>query len=279
VRDLVEHGILLQHLTMQELQVASWLDAELLGEKTARFVERPERLGLAAGVVERAHLQGPQALTQGIARDQGPECCQGSRSVPDEQHRLDPILLGRSAQLVEASDLCGGEWLEGEIGVRRAAPETERGVERAPGSGRVTADEGEMGLGGESFEAVGIDAVRDDAQGVTRRLGDDHRGGRPRHAPRLQDPAEVRDVRLQRRRGGARRSRTPQLVDETVDRHDLVQHHEQHGEDRALAWRSEIDPSSVRVDDLQGPEDPEVHRPRSDPSGPSEILVHPYQVA
>ena len=91
----VQRRVLLQHLTVQQLQPASGLEAELLGEQATSFFVRAERLGLAACTVEHPHLQRTQALAQWRGGDEWPERRQGTWSVTDEEPRLDPVLLGR----------------------------------------------------------------------------------------------------------------------------------------------------------------------------------------
>ena len=90
-------------------------------------------------------------------------------------------------------------------------------------------------------------------QDVPRRACDQHRTGR---TERL---AQLGDAHLQRRAARIRRLLAPQVVDEPVGRHDLVNAQQQNREQRALLGARQRH-QRVAVGDLERAEDPEVHR-------------------
>ena len=71
--------------------------------------------------------------------------------------------------------------------------------------------------------------------------------------------AQLGDAHLQRRTARLRRLLAPQVVDEPVGRHDLVNAHQQNREQRALLGARQRH-QRVAVGDFKRAEDPEVHR-------------------
>ena len=93
--------------------------------------------------------------------------------------------------------------------------------------------------------------TRLDANRVARRPGDDAVGA--------EDLPQAGDVVLHRVDGGLRRLEAPELVDQAVDRNNLVRVGEQEGEQRPLPAASKRDRHAV-VENLERAEDPELHR-------------------
>ena len=75
-----------------------------------------------------------------------------------------------------------------------------------------------------------------------------------------QDLAQLGDVDLDALRRFRRRLLAPELVDQAVDRDDLVRVHQQRGQERALLRRPERD-RAARLEGLDRPEDAELHVP------------------
>src|SRR5262249_22565372 len=90
---------------MEALQLWRGVGAELLSEESARLVVRNQGVGLAAGGVERAHVQAPNTLVQRVGGDQ---CFQlrnqtGVRAAGEL--RLDPVAGRVQPELLEAKHL------------------------------------------------------------------------------------------------------------------------------------------------------------------------------
>ena len=150
-------------------------------------------------------------------------------------------------ELLEAPRLGLGEGLGDHVGQRRAAPERQR-LAQEPRGGRRR---GVLGLGHERLEAAQVEVVAAEPEDVARLL----RLDRVRRRERL---AQLRDVVLQRVRRVGRRCGAPQLVDQAVDRDDLVGARDQEREERPLPRSADAD-RTAPVDDLQGSEDAELH--------------------
>jgi hypothetical protein len=124
----------------------------------------------------------------------------------------------------------------------------------------VTVVEGPPPFRRQVLEPYGVDLERSHAEGVTGCFRDKHGRRCPWRPIGFEHPAEVRDVGLQRGRRGLGWRLPPELVDETIDRDDLVQVDEEHREDGALARRAEIDSMPGGINDLQRSEHSEVPR-------------------
>ena len=141
------------------LELGPGVEAELAIERLARIAVGLERLGLAAGPVERQHQLRPQSFAGWMVRDQ-PLQLRDQRLVAAEgEVGLDPILDRDQPRLLEPGDLVLGERLIGEVGERRPAPERERLIEARRRSVGVAAVERLAALGGEPGETLRVDVV------------------------------------------------------------------------------------------------------------------------
>jgi hypothetical protein len=87
-----------------------------------------ERLRLAPGAIEGEHALRVQRLSQRLLGDQGLEPGDRLGVAPGDELGFDRQLDRPHVKLLEATDLCGGERLGGDVGKRGAAPELERGA-------------------------------------------------------------------------------------------------------------------------------------------------------
>ena len=94
-------------------------------QRAAEVVVDRERVGVAAGPVEREHRLPAQALAQRKPGDLGRQLADQLCVTARHQVRLDAVLEARQPQLVEAVALELREGL-GELGERLAAPERQR---------------------------------------------------------------------------------------------------------------------------------------------------------
>ena len=172
------------------------------------------------------------------------------RVPPEGEVGVDPQLERAHAELLQADDLHLRPVGVRSVGERRAAPELQRVVQEARGVfGRRR-----LRVVHEPLEGEQVELVRGDADQVAGLLRDDDLSP----AERL---PELRDVVLQRVRRVARRRVAPHRVDQHVRGDDLVRPQEQEREQGALTLAAEHERMPVR-DDLERPQDPELHRCR-----------------
>ncbi len=97
--------LLANDLAGEELELPARLQAELGVETGARRLIERECLGLAAGPVQRDHQLRDEALSIGVRVDVCPELADELAVATEGELRLDALLDGDEAQLLEALDL------------------------------------------------------------------------------------------------------------------------------------------------------------------------------
>ena len=105
-------------------------------------------------------------------------------------------------------------------------------------------------VGGEAGEAGGVNGVIGHLQRVAGGARDDGAGDQP---------AEVRDVPLNRLAGGVGRCGAPQRVNDPVDRDHASALHQQQREQRPLPPGGDAHVGAVLVENPHGTKDLEVH--------------------
>jgi hypothetical protein len=171
-----------------------------------------------------------------------------------------PVLQGHQAKLLQPLPLGLGEGLVGHLGQGGPAPQPKCLPQHLGRRPRLAALQQPMALLGQRHKTSGIQILSSDHQPVPRGLSDQHPRRRPGWATRLQRPAQVGDVGLQR---GGRLRRwllAPQLLDQPVQRDYLVGVHQEHRQQSALLGSSQLH-QMLAVQDLQRSKDPELHRP------------------
>jgi hypothetical protein len=167
---------------VQRAQLRTRLDAELIDQQPPAGREDVERLGLAAGAVQREHQLPTQALAQRVLGDQRLELRGDLAVTAQSQPRLHVVLEGGDPLLLQAPDRLLGPRLVAQVGERRAAPQRQRlgqhvgGVLRA---GRLPR------AGRQLLEARDVQLLGTDPRHVARAHGDDHRRPRPVGLDRL----------------------------------------------------------------------------------------------
>jgi hypothetical protein len=139
--------------------------------------------------------------------------------------------------LLEGADVVLGEILVGEVRERSTGPDVDSLLEFGCSARDVSAPNLRKPLPDQPFEAKNVDRVRWSVQGVPGCPGLDER----RPVAVGESLAEVRHIELNGVFGSARRGLAPNLLDDLVDRHDLVgvkQQNRQHG---ALLGRAQFD--------------------------------------
>jgi hypothetical protein len=161
--------------------------------------------------------------------------------------RLDPLLDGDHAQLLEPAGLGLRELLEREVGESRATPERQGLLEQlAPIAGRSAASGAK-----ELLEAVRIDPLRIDPEEVT--------GSARLENVLAQLSPQARDRVLKGRRRRSRSVLPVQEVDQPVGRYDATGLEQENCEKGALPVAAECERASLGFD-LERAQDPEVER-------------------
>ena len=177
----VELGILAQDGLVQLAQLAARLDAELLDQVAARCLVDLERVGVAAGAVEREHELGVGALAQRLLPGQRLELAHELGMAAEREVGVDPRLQAGQAELLQAGDLGLGEGLVAEVRKGRATPERQRPAQRVRRFAARPALEQPPRLVEELLEQVAVALARERRAAGTRPAGS--AGGRRRRAP------------------------------------------------------------------------------------------------
>ena len=168
-----ERAVLAQDALLELTQRVARLDGELLHERTPRVLECLQGVGLASATVEGEHELPAGALPEGLLAHKRLELGDHLGVAPEGELGFDQLLATAEAQLIQPRDARLGEGLVGEIGQRRAAPQTpglrqHRG--RPPG---VAGGQGAARAVIEPLAAQGVDLVDAQLQHVAGRPGDE----------------------------------------------------------------------------------------------------------
>ena len=104
-----ERRILHEDRPLEVAELAGGLDAQLLGERVAGLTIGVERVGLAAGAIEREHQLRVETLAHRLGRDELLQLADQLAVAAGRQVGLDADLDRREPLLFEAGDLSGGE--------------------------------------------------------------------------------------------------------------------------------------------------------------------------
>ena len=247
-RLLFERGILAQDRSLEVTKRPARFEAELLAQNATRIAVCLERLRLATRAVKSQHELVAEPLAQWVLGDEALELAdQLGRSTTSEL-RLQVSLDRNEAELFEACDLGLGEPLRPKVGERFSAPQ------------RACPLPGDASLRGalrsrlpdEGLDLVDVVLAVGDLQQVSGCLRLESR--------RDEQSAQVRDMHLQRLRGGVGDVLFPKCVDQRVGRDDAVRVQQQHREQRPLLRAADVDrpPSVVQ---LERPQESKSHLP------------------
>ena len=217
-----QRRIVLEDPPLERAELLARLHPRLLDDREPRLLIGGERVEPPVGAVERQHLQPTQALVRRMLARQRVQLADRLAVQPELELRLEAHLERVQPLLLETTDRILREAPVGEVGQRRPRPEPERLSQRA----RPLPRRHPPRLQHEPLEAAHVDRLGIDPQPVA---------GRPRlerlGAEQLPQ-ARHAVLHVGRRRG--RRSPLPQLVDQPVERHDVVRLQEEERHQRAL---------------------------------------------
>ena len=205
---------------MELTQRRTRLDAELVAQRAPAVMERLERVGLAAGGVERAHQLAAQPLAQRVASHLRVELGHQRGVVTEREVRLDPVLERAEPLLLQPRDLRLGEVLIGEVGERGTAPHRERLPEPLCRRRGITGFERGPAVAQLQLEAVGVQLARGDVEDVSAALCAKRAGAGIGAVG--ERPAQLRHGVLERLPRCRRRRLPPELVDQALGGDELV---------------------------------------------------------
>jgi hypothetical protein len=167
----IERRILPQDRPLQLLERDARIDPEPVDERPAGVLVLVQRVRLPTRPVERRHQVPPQALAERVLRDECLELPDQLVMAPEREVGVDPELHRSQPDLLESRDGSLGEALVGEVDERRASPQGQRLAQPLRPVCRQAARQQASPLVHEAFEAVEIERVRLDPDGVAGRSG------------------------------------------------------------------------------------------------------------
>ncbi len=252
-----ERGVVGQHPAVERVQLRARLQAEFTDQFRPRTLVRDECLAPPSAAVQSEHQLAVQPLAQRVAGDGGLDVHEDGRMPAEAELRLDPLLEGGHAGVVEPWRLDLGQLLRTAARQSVSPPQGQRGAQ--PGGGRgVVPPLRRLGRGGgQPVELAqvqhGVFQQQDVAPGPGRQYV-------PVTARAAQDVPEPLDVVLQGGAGRGRRRVSPEAVDQILGRNDLVRPQQQEHEQIPLlgsGHRNGLAPAH----DLQRPQNPVVEQP------------------
>jgi hypothetical protein len=237
------------------LQRQGRVEAELVGEADPHIVVDLEGVGLPAGAVQGEHQLADQPLPERVGRHQLGEVADHLVVAAEPQLQLEALLDRGEPLLVEPRRRrFDGPAVQAEQ--RRPAPEPERGPQHADRLRELAVGGQRRGPGHPLREDLGVQLAGPGLDPVAAAVGDD------RGVAVTQPPAQGGDVVLHLAAGGRGRTAIPDRVDQVVERDHLSRVGQQHREQRARPPAAQRHRARVG-DDLQRPEDAELHPPPS----------------
>ena len=246
----LERRILCQHRGLEPLQLRARLEPQVVHQHAPGAAERVERVGLAAGAVQRQHQVCVQLLAIRVLGDQRLELGDRSGVLAEREVQLQPVLERGEPHAVETGALRRGAPEQLDVGQRRAAEQRERGAQCLRRSPQVTGSAEPARLVQVALEVLEVELAGRQLDRVAGRPGDDRLAVAER-------PPQLGDVHLQSLGGGGRRVVSPQLVDQPFGRDDSVAVvEEQDGEQRSSLGSGHGDllarrPHAQRAQDLE----------------------------
>jgi hypothetical protein len=241
---------------LEPAQLRSGFEPELGVECGARRAERGQRVGVAAGAVEREHQLAVQALVPRVLADQLLELADQLVVPAEPQIGVHPILECGKAQLVQAPDLGLREALIAHLRQRRPAPQPQRVAQDLRGARGVALLQRPSAVLRARPKHLGVQLPRPDREQVAA-----GRRAQPRRASNvgaLERLAQPRDGQLQALDRARRGRLASQLLDQPIDRHRLVGMQQQQREQRPLLGAAKRH-RQLTVLDLERTQDPELH--------------------
>nr|AGS49805.1 hypothetical protein [uncultured bacterium esnapd16.1] len=237
----VQRRGLVEDLALQLLQRRSGVDAQLLGQPLLDRPQHAEGVGLPPGPVERQAQQLAAVLAQRMGPGEGLQLGHRHLVGPHGEQCRAARLDDRQLQLLQPGHLGHHRGGGGHLGVGLPPPQRQPGLELAERPPRVVPVPRLPARGGVLAEPVDVDVDHPAVQQVAAGDGAQHAGRRPGCPVRLQRPAQVGHVRLQRGHRRRRRVPGPQRLEHHLHGDPLADLADQQREQGALLGRAEVD--------------------------------------
>jgi hypothetical protein len=164
-----ELGIVLQDLPLQLPQRRARLEPELVDEQLPKVAVNRECVALPPRAVKSQHEQASRALAERLLAHEALEL-RNELAVPAELHvRLNPVLERLQPTFFEVGDRALRKRVVGDLGERRAGPQTERLAQSGRRDGRRLVPR----LADERVEALAVQFAGLDPKEITGRTTDD----------------------------------------------------------------------------------------------------------
>ncbi len=239
-----------QDRLVQRAQLGAGRRAQLLVQQPVDLPERVQRLGLAAGPVQRQHQLAPEPLAQRVLAGQRAQLAHQERVPAHHQLHVDALFEHAQPLLGQPRHLLAVQQLAGHVGQGGAAPQVQRLGVGGGGLHQVAGGPRPLGARGQVGEQEHVDALGGHLDLVA--VGD--RADDRRVAQGLPQPHHVG---LQGAPGPGRRRALPQPLDQFVHAHGPVGAQQQRGEQHpVLAGAHRGGP--LPDPHLQRPEKPEL---------------------
>ena len=213
---------------------------------------------MPACAIEREHQLAAQALPKRVLRDERLQLADELLVAAKREIGVDTVGERRQVNLLESPDLRLRKGLVGEIRERRSAPEREGFEKRPCRQPRTPRAQDPSALLDQPLESIGVELVPPHTKEIAGGPGNQHVLGVARGAPSSERLSQLGDVHLHDLHGPRRRPPGPELLDQTIDRDDLVSVQQQDGQQHPLFAAAERKPTPVGPD-LERPEDPKLH--------------------
>jgi hypothetical protein len=249
----LQSGVVAQNQALELPQLGARRQSELVAQEPARLPVGGERIGLAAGAVQREHQLSSQPLLQRRGGDQPLQLHDDLGSTAERKLRVDPLHIRRQTQLLQAPDL-GVQLVDPrKAGERRAAPQVEGLAQPRRGGRRVGMREQRAALLDQPLEHHRVELLGLELEHVSAAARSEHLGRVVAEGPTQTGHRHMDGVR----RARARAAR--QSLDQLFGADELVRVDEEEPEQRLLALPAERKRLAIQ-DSRQRPEDPELHR-------------------
>ncbi len=205
---------MLENAPLERTQLRARLETELGSEPATVRLVGGKRFRLAAGAIEAEHQLPEQTLSKWMLNDEPLELADELCSCPELELGIDAPLECEQAALLQPLGLLGRQGLRLEVGERTPPPEIECPTQLLLRRGRVPRRRCPASLLEQCFELVDVEFARRDTEQVARRVALD--------AIAADEPAESRNVGIERALGARWCALSPQAVDQPIARDDLI---------------------------------------------------------
>jgi len=246
----VQRRVLGQHGGLQPPQLRPRIDAKLAGQQSPGALISPERITLAPRPVQGHHQLAPQPLAQRMLLDQRLELPDQLAMPAQHQLGLDPVLERGQPRFSQPGDHRGRELAVGKLGQRCAPPQAQGLTQQPSRRRRVLEAQRGAALRRQILEPVGVHGARRHLEGVTPGPADD--------AIAAEYLAQPGDIYLQPVPGGEIRT-GPQPVQQLISGHRMPARQRERGQQRPRPGPADIHHPAVVIDNLERPEDAQLH--------------------